>query len=73
MAETVKNLVNWLARIPDTAEIGIDQGGLTLYVADDPTKSHEARCVQRFSPAGECTCWKNEYYELGGLPEGDDR
>ncbi len=70
---TVKDIREWLDRIPDDVGIGVDSGGLTLLAEDDPTQSHEPRCTRRFSPAAECSCWKTASLELGGLPDGDDR
>ncbi len=69
MAETVKKLQVWLGRIPDDVEIGIDDGGLTLQVIDDPTYPHSPGCAKHATNAAECTCWKTAYYEIGGVPE----
>lgn len=68
MAETVRSIREWLSRIPDDVEVGIDDGGLTLQVIDDPTVSHEPRCAKHGHESAECTCWKTAYYEIGGLP-----
>lgn len=69
MAETVKSIQQWLSRLPDDVEVGIDDGGLALQVVDDPTLPHEPRCAKHANDASECTCWKTAYFEIGGLPE----
>ncbi len=74
MADTKGNLIAWLKTLPPRVEVGIDAGGLTLYPVEDDTIPHGPDCHTRRRPPAPCAdCWKAAYYELGGLPEGDDR
>lgn len=68
MAETVQQIRQWLDTLPYDVEIGIDGGGLTLEVVDDPTMPHAPGCAKHATDAAECTCWKTARYEVGGLP-----
>lgn len=36
MAMSKQDILNWINTIPDNSEIGIDEGGLTLQVINDP-------------------------------------
>lgn len=37
MSITRQALINWLNSLPDNSEVGIDEGGLTIQLINDPT------------------------------------
>jgi hypothetical protein len=51
MSATVKELREWLAQFTDTERIGIDEGGLTLFVEDTDDKGLTIQPCFELDPA----------------------
>jgi hypothetical protein len=56
MSDTVRHVIKWLQILPPDAEVGVDEGGLTLIVVGDPEPYFELGGVPDEDEEDERAC-----------------